>query len=205
MPGRGDGGMTDTTRCHTCDIRLLLMRYLDRTGTNNACHHCYSGKSYSENYQISALNRVPGGRTAYSIFIVHSRGGTVIWYLLFKSNEFVRRITFECHSGKGLQLSRRFKPWTLYTVKTAMVLCELNRHITHFLRVLLQVHELMQRVLPKMRAQCRLIQHILAALLMVHTSKRVFLPRIRQHTLCVYNQCAKVESTHFKLKYTPDV
>ena len=39
-----------------------------------------------------------------------------------------------------------------YTVKTAVSLCELNRHITHFLRVLLQVHELMQRVLPEIRA-----------------------------------------------------
>ena len=59
------------------------------------------------------------------------------------------------------------------TVKTA-VLCELNRHITHFLRVLLQVHELMQCVLPEMRTQYGLIQHVLAALPMVHTSKCVF-------------------------------
>ena len=85
------------------------------------------------------------------------------------------------------------------------MLCELNRHITHFLRVLLKVHELMQHVLPEMRAECELIQHVLAALPMVDTYKHVFLPRIGQHTLCVYNQCAKVESTHYKLKYTPDV
>ena len=92
------------------------------------------------------------------------------------------------------------------TVKIAVLLCELNRHITHFLRVLLQVDELIQCVLPEMRTQYGLIQHVLAALPMVQTSKCFFfLPRIRQHTLCVYNQCAKVESTHFKLKYTPDV
>ena len=55
-----------------------------------------------------------------------------------------------------------------FTVKTA-VLCKLNRHLTHFLCVLLQVHQLMQRVLPEMRVECGLIQHVLAALLMVHT------------------------------------
>ena len=64
--------------------------------------------------------------------------------------------------------------WSTYTVKTAVLLCELNRHIRHSLRVLLQVHELMQRVLSKMCAQCGLIQHVLTALSMVHTSKCVF-------------------------------
>ena len=91
----------------------------------------------------------------------------------------------------------------LRTVKTAVMLRKLNRFITHFLPVLLQVYELMQRVLPEMRTQCGLIQHVLAALFIVHTA--FFLTRIRQHTLCVYNQCGKVELTHFKLEYTPDV
>ena len=78
------------------------------------------------------------------------------------------------------------------TVKTAVLLCELNRYITHFLRALLQVRELMQGVLSGMRSECGLIQHVLAALPMVRTSKRVFfLPRKRQHALCAY--CAKVE------------
>ena len=74
------------------------------------------------------------------------------------------------------------------TVKTAVLLCELNPHITHFLRVLLQVHELMQCVLPEMRTQYGLIQHVLAASLMVHTSKCVFfLPRMytTTHLMCV--------------------
>ena len=60
------------------------------------------------------------------------------------------------------------------TVKTAVLLCEFNRHRTRFLRVLWQSHELMQRVLSKIRAQCGLIQHVFAALPMVYTSKRVF-------------------------------
>ena len=75
------------------------------------------------------------------------------------------------------------------TVKTAVLLCELNRHITDFIRVLLQVHELMQRVLPEMRAQCGLIQHVLAALLMAHTCKLVFFYRVYDNTpyVCTKN------------------
>ena len=71
-------------------------------------------------------------------------------------------------------------------MKTAVLLCELNRHITHFLRVLLQVHDLMQCVLPEMRAQYGLIQHVLAALPIVHTSKRViFTAYTTTHLMCV--------------------
>ena len=65
-------------------------------------------------------------------------------------------------------------PMSCYTVRTVVLLCELNRYITHFLRGLLQVHELMKRVLPEKRAQFGLIQHVLATLPTVHTSKRVF-------------------------------
>ena len=59
-----------------------------------------------------------------------------------------------------------------FTVKTAVLLCELNRHITHVLRVLLQVHELMQCVLPEMRTQYGLIQHFLHTHLMCVQSMR---------------------------------
>ena len=58
-----------------------------------------------------------------------------------------------------------------YTAKIAVLLCELNLHITHLLRVLLQLHKLLQRLLLGMRAQCGLIQHVLAALPMEHTSE----------------------------------
>ena len=63
-----------------------------------------------------------------------------------------------------------------YTVKTAVLFYELNRHITH----------LMQCVLPEMRAQYELIQHVLAALPMVHTFKRVFFTAYTTtHLMCV--------------------
>ena len=82
--------------------------------------------------------------------------------------------------------SHPFKIVSVYTVKTAMLLCELKRHITHFIRVLLQVHESMQYVLFEMRAQYGLIQHVLAALPMVHTSKRVFFTAYTTtHLMCV--------------------
>ena len=82
------------------------------------------------------------------------------------------------------------------TVKTAVLLCELNPHITHFLRVLLQVHELMQCVLPEMRTQYGLIQHVLAALFMVHTSKCVFFYRVYDNTPYVCTINARKSNQH---------
>ena len=58
------------------------------------------------------------------------------------------------HVGRSIQVigDSLARTTRTYTVKTAVLLCELNRHITHFLRALLQVYELMERVLPEMRA-----------------------------------------------------
>ena len=39
----------------------------------------------------------------------------------------------------------------VHTVETVVLFCALKRHITHFLRVLLQIHELTQRVLLEMK------------------------------------------------------
>ena len=87
------------------------------------------------------------------------------------------------------------------TVKTAVLLCELNRHIIHFLRVLLQVHELMQRVLSGIRSQCEPIQHVLAALPMVHTFKpyvRTINARKSNHTPQIAQNTAETCQKYFQ-------
>ena len=71
------------------------------------------------------------------------------------------------------------------TLKTAILLCELKRHITHILRVLLQVYEFMQRVWPEMRAQCRLIQHVLAAIHYTLPNAFFFIASTTTHLTCV--------------------